>query len=312
MPGLHIRVSLPQQTLELLDGRGGLLRRYSVSTASNGAGELSGSHCTPRGTACRARQDRRRRGIQHGVSRAPPDRRDLDSRTWRNIQAATGCSRAFSGCRERSRGAIAWAMSTPCAATSTCMARRIPPHGRSRIDRLRAHAQSGHHRVVRPGAALHPGRYRRVRRRSRRLAAIGFRRTRRARSGFRPGAEGAARAGNRRPRSSRAAMCLARDAHGTIRSAPAGCCPTATSDAWRYWPSGARAGLAGRLLERLLEEAAAGGMTQLALERPDHGTRLLSSIRLLPRTAPNSSRPGCRTRPCGEHSDSGFSLRNRR
>lgn len=49
MPGLHIRVSLPRQTLELLDGCGGLLRRYSVSTASNGAGELSGSHCTPRG-----------------------------------------------------------------------------------------------------------------------------------------------------------------------------------------------------------------------------------------------------------------------
>lgn len=49
MPGLHIRISLPRQTLELLDGRGGLLRRYSVSTALNGAGELSGSHCTPRG-----------------------------------------------------------------------------------------------------------------------------------------------------------------------------------------------------------------------------------------------------------------------
>lgn len=49
MPDLHIRISLPCQTLELLDERGCLLRRYSVSTAVNGAGELQGSNCTPRG-----------------------------------------------------------------------------------------------------------------------------------------------------------------------------------------------------------------------------------------------------------------------
>ncbi len=45
----RIRISLPAQTLELRDERGDLLRRYSVSTALNGAGEEAGSHCTPRG-----------------------------------------------------------------------------------------------------------------------------------------------------------------------------------------------------------------------------------------------------------------------
>jgi predicted GNAT family N-acyltransferase len=46
---VRVRVSLPAQTLELHDERGRLLRRYSVSTAKNGAGEQSGSYCTPRG-----------------------------------------------------------------------------------------------------------------------------------------------------------------------------------------------------------------------------------------------------------------------
>jgi predicted GNAT family N-acyltransferase len=45
----RIRISLPTQTLDLRDERGNLLRRYPVSTALNGAGELAGSHCTPRG-----------------------------------------------------------------------------------------------------------------------------------------------------------------------------------------------------------------------------------------------------------------------
>ena len=49
MAGSHIRISLPQQTLELLDEWGTLHRRYSVSTALNGAGEKQGSNCTPRG-----------------------------------------------------------------------------------------------------------------------------------------------------------------------------------------------------------------------------------------------------------------------
>lgn len=46
---MHIRISLPQQTLELHDERGTLLRRYLVSTARNGAGEQNGSFRTPRG-----------------------------------------------------------------------------------------------------------------------------------------------------------------------------------------------------------------------------------------------------------------------
>lgn len=44
-----IRISIPLQSLELLDERGGLERRYPVSTAANGAGEANGSYCTPRG-----------------------------------------------------------------------------------------------------------------------------------------------------------------------------------------------------------------------------------------------------------------------
>ena len=46
---MHIRISLPQQSLELHNERGTLLRRYLVSTAKNGAGEQNGSFRTPRG-----------------------------------------------------------------------------------------------------------------------------------------------------------------------------------------------------------------------------------------------------------------------
>lgn len=45
----RIRVSIPDQTLTLADDQGRALRTYSVSTATNGAGERRGSHCTPRG-----------------------------------------------------------------------------------------------------------------------------------------------------------------------------------------------------------------------------------------------------------------------
>jgi L,D-transpeptidase YbiS len=44
----RIEISIPEQSLVLAeDGRA--LRRYAVSTAKNGPGELSGSFCTPRG-----------------------------------------------------------------------------------------------------------------------------------------------------------------------------------------------------------------------------------------------------------------------
>ena len=47
---MHIRVSLPGQTLELFADDGRLLHRYRVSTATKGAGEGHGSYQTPRGS----------------------------------------------------------------------------------------------------------------------------------------------------------------------------------------------------------------------------------------------------------------------
>jgi L,D-transpeptidase YbiS len=44
-----IRIAIPEQTLDLFDDSGALLRRYLVSTSSRGAGERNGSYCTPRG-----------------------------------------------------------------------------------------------------------------------------------------------------------------------------------------------------------------------------------------------------------------------
>jgi len=46
---LRIDVSIKEQVLRLSDATGRLLRGYPVSTAANGAGEVSGSYCTPRG-----------------------------------------------------------------------------------------------------------------------------------------------------------------------------------------------------------------------------------------------------------------------
>lgn len=46
---MYIRVSIAAQTLTLFDADGSIVRHYSVSTALNGAGEVSGSNCTPRG-----------------------------------------------------------------------------------------------------------------------------------------------------------------------------------------------------------------------------------------------------------------------
>jgi L,D-transpeptidase YbiS len=45
----QIRINIAQQVLDLLDDAGALLKRYQVSTAANGPGELTGSYCTPRG-----------------------------------------------------------------------------------------------------------------------------------------------------------------------------------------------------------------------------------------------------------------------
>ena len=46
---MHIRISVAQQTLTLLNDSGLMLRSYAVSTALRGVGERSGSYCTPRG-----------------------------------------------------------------------------------------------------------------------------------------------------------------------------------------------------------------------------------------------------------------------
>ena len=46
---MKINIHIATQQLDLLDDAGKLLRRYSVSTSANGAGEVCGSHCTPRG-----------------------------------------------------------------------------------------------------------------------------------------------------------------------------------------------------------------------------------------------------------------------
>ena len=46
---MQIEISIAEQRLWLRDDAGRLLAEYPVSTAANGAGEASGSNCTPRG-----------------------------------------------------------------------------------------------------------------------------------------------------------------------------------------------------------------------------------------------------------------------
>ncbi len=46
---MRIDVSLSRQTLTLIDDNGAVVCCYAVSTARKGAGEVSGSQCTPRG-----------------------------------------------------------------------------------------------------------------------------------------------------------------------------------------------------------------------------------------------------------------------
>ena len=46
---MRIDISIKEQTLRLVDAAGHVLHSYSVSTAANGAGEVTGSYCTPRG-----------------------------------------------------------------------------------------------------------------------------------------------------------------------------------------------------------------------------------------------------------------------
>ncbi len=46
---MRIHISIGKQQLILFDETGQRVRRYPVSTAAKGAGELHGSYCTPRG-----------------------------------------------------------------------------------------------------------------------------------------------------------------------------------------------------------------------------------------------------------------------
>ncbi len=69
---MKINIHISTQTLELFDDAGKLLHRYTVSTAENGAGEISGSNCTPRGKhIIRARIGAGQPGNTVFVSRRP-------------------------------------------------------------------------------------------------------------------------------------------------------------------------------------------------------------------------------------------------
>ena len=46
---VKIRIHIETQMLDLLDEDDCVIKRYAISTAANGAGELNGSYCTPRG-----------------------------------------------------------------------------------------------------------------------------------------------------------------------------------------------------------------------------------------------------------------------
>ncbi len=46
---MRINIRLASQSLELCDDEGHVLQSYAVSTSEKGAGEISGSYCTPRG-----------------------------------------------------------------------------------------------------------------------------------------------------------------------------------------------------------------------------------------------------------------------
>jgi len=45
----RIDINIRSQHLDLIDDKGRLIKRYSISSAKNGVGEQNGSFCTPRG-----------------------------------------------------------------------------------------------------------------------------------------------------------------------------------------------------------------------------------------------------------------------
>ena len=45
----RININIGKQELDLIDDSSSLIKRYAISTAKNGVGEVNGSYCTPRG-----------------------------------------------------------------------------------------------------------------------------------------------------------------------------------------------------------------------------------------------------------------------
>jgi lipoprotein-anchoring transpeptidase ErfK/SrfK len=45
----RIRINISTQNIDLIDNSGSIIKRYAISTSTNGAGEQNGSYCTPRG-----------------------------------------------------------------------------------------------------------------------------------------------------------------------------------------------------------------------------------------------------------------------
>ena len=45
----RINININLQLLDIVDDNGNILKRYRISSAKNGVGELNGSFCTPRG-----------------------------------------------------------------------------------------------------------------------------------------------------------------------------------------------------------------------------------------------------------------------
>ena len=160
MPG--IRISLPAQTLELFDDSGKLLRRYSVSTAKNGPGELKDSFCTPRGKhIIRAKIGAEAAENTVFVGRRPTGEiytAELGERNpgrdWMltRILWLSGCEPGFNRLRQSGYDA------------ALHLYPRQPGqrrHGQAGIDRLHPHAQPRHRRAVRCSAPRHASRDRR-------------------------------------------------------------------------------------------------------------------------------------------------------
>jgi predicted GNAT family N-acyltransferase len=162
---MHIRISLPQQTLELHDELGDAaapLPRVNGHERSRGAATAAiarradGISCAPKIGAGATPNTVFRGRRPTGEIWTPQLAGAFPGRDWILTRILW-----LSG-KEPGRNRLGEA-STPCAATSICMGRPIRPPW-APPDRSAACAcATRHHRIVRPGAGATPGRYRRVR-----------------------------------------------------------------------------------------------------------------------------------------------------